>query len=64
MLKYNYISSFSKRHGNTIDKLEKDAESKRDNIGKHQQQLQQMMVKQAAKWGRPPSSTKDKTHQH
>lgn len=40
----------SKRHGNTIEKLEKDADSRRDNIGKYQQQLQQMMMKQAGKW--------------
>lgn len=46
----DYIQQEIKRHGNTIEKLEKDAESKRDNIGKYQQQLQQMMMKQAGKW--------------
>lgn len=43
------ISFYRKRHGNTIEKLEKDADSKRENIGKYQQQLQQMMLKQAGK---------------
>ncbi|KAG7166647.1 prefoldin subunit 6-like [Homarus americanus] len=45
----DYIQQEIKRHDNTMEKLEKDSESKRDSIGKLQQQMQQLMMKQMGK---------------
>ncbi|XP_045592096.1 prefoldin subunit 6 [Procambarus clarkii] len=45
----DYITQEIKRHENTMEKLDKDSDSKRDSIGKLQQQMQQMMMKQMGK---------------
>nr|XP_053643654.1 prefoldin subunit 6-like [Cherax quadricarinatus] len=44
-----YITQEIKRHDNTMDKLEKDADAKRESIGMLQQQMQQMIRKQMGK---------------
>jgi len=44
-----YISQEIKRHESTMEKLDKEQDSKKESLGKIQQQLQQMMVKAAAK---------------
>lgn len=44
-----YISNEIKRHDGALEKLDKDQDSKRETITKLQQQLQQLLVKAAAK---------------
>ncbi|KAK3852906.1 hypothetical protein Pmani_017124 [Petrolisthes manimaculis] len=45
----DYIQQEIKRHEGTMERLEKESESKRDSITKLQQQMQQILVKQMAK---------------
>ncbi|XP_042875502.1 prefoldin subunit 6-like [Penaeus japonicus] len=41
----DYIQQEIKRHENSMQKLEKEAEGKRDNLNKIQQQMQQLILK-------------------
>ncbi|XP_071542253.1 prefoldin subunit 6-like [Panulirus ornatus] len=45
----DYIQQEIKRHDNTMEKLEKESEVKRESIVKFQEQMQQMIVKQMGK---------------